>query len=107
MLRKRLTDKRLEKLVGEVTATYKGDSGINFIDAANLPVRGEIVEILPIAQSTTSQHLNVLKKAEIIQGTTEGPATCYCLNESVATTIRASVEALFGGGEKCDADRSE
>jgi len=48
MLRKRLTDKRLEKLVGEVTATYKGDSGINFIDAANLPVRGEIVEILDL-----------------------------------------------------------
>lgn len=48
MLRKRLTDKKLEKLVGDIIATYKGDSGINFIDAANLPVRGEIVEVLDL-----------------------------------------------------------
>jgi serine O-acetyltransferase len=36
----------LEKLVDEITETYKGDSGINFIDAANLPVRGQIIEVL-------------------------------------------------------------
>ena len=48
MLRKRFTDKKLEKLVGDIIATYKGDSGINFIDAANLPVRGEIVEVLDL-----------------------------------------------------------
>ncbi len=37
---------RIDKLVDEITETYKGDSGINFIDAANLPVRGEILHIL-------------------------------------------------------------
>ncbi len=46
MAGKKLTDKKLEKLVGQVVETYKGDSGINFIDAANLPVRGRILEIL-------------------------------------------------------------
>ena len=46
MTGKNLTDKKLEKLVGQVVETYKGDSGINFIDAANLPVRGRILEIL-------------------------------------------------------------
>lgn len=48
MLGKRLTSRRLDKLVGEIAETYKGDSGINFIDAANLPVRGQILDILEL-----------------------------------------------------------
>ncbi|MDP2599230.1 MAG: metalloregulator ArsR/SmtB family transcription factor [Deltaproteobacteria bacterium] len=41
---------------------------------------GEIVDALPIAQATVSQHLKVLKDAGWIRGTIAGPATCYCLN---------------------------
>jgi serine O-acetyltransferase len=48
MAKNKLTNKNLEKLVDEITETYKGDSGINFIDAANLPVRGEILHILDL-----------------------------------------------------------
>jgi len=48
MLRKTLTGKRLEKLIDEITATYRGDSGSNFIDAANLPVRNEIIDVLDL-----------------------------------------------------------
>jgi serine O-acetyltransferase len=44
--KKRFTNGRLEKLVDRITATYKGDSGINLVDAANLPVRGRIIEVL-------------------------------------------------------------
>jgi ArsR family transcriptional regulator, arsenate/arsenite/antimonite-responsive transcriptional repressor len=40
----------------------------------------EIVETTPLAQSTVSQHLKVLREAGLIQGEIEGPATCYCLN---------------------------
>ena len=46
MGKSQLSDKQLEKLVHDIVATYKGDSGINFIDATNLPVRKEILEIL-------------------------------------------------------------
>jgi serine O-acetyltransferase len=46
MKEKKLTNKRLERLVNRIVDTYEGDSGINFIDAANLPVRGRIIEIL-------------------------------------------------------------
>ena len=45
MKKKKLTGKRIDKLVDEIVETYHGDSGINFIDAAHLPVRGEILEI--------------------------------------------------------------
>jgi serine O-acetyltransferase len=48
MIERKLTDKRLEKLVSQIARTYKGDSGINFIDAANLPVRGQILETLQL-----------------------------------------------------------
>jgi serine O-acetyltransferase len=48
MRKKKLTDKRIKNLVDEIAHTYKGDSGINFIDASNLPVRGEILQILEL-----------------------------------------------------------
>lgn len=43
-------------------------------------VCGEIVEVLPLAQSTVSQHLKELKAAGLIQGTVEGVKSCYCIN---------------------------
>jgi serine O-acetyltransferase len=42
------TNERIENLVGEIIRTYRGDSGINFIDTLNLPVRDKIVEILDL-----------------------------------------------------------
>ena len=42
---------------------------------------GDIVNELPLAQPTISQHLAALKNANIIKGTIEGTAICYCLNE--------------------------
>ena len=41
---------------------------------------GDLAEILPIARSTLSQHLNELKRAGLIQGTTRPPRIMYCLN---------------------------
>lgn len=41
---------------------------------------GEIVEILPLSQSTVSQHLKELKKVGLIQGEIEGKKSCYCIN---------------------------
>ena len=48
MRKKKLTDKKIKILVDELAHTYKGDTGINFINAANLPVRGKIIEILDL-----------------------------------------------------------
>lgn len=42
---------------------------------------GDIVEELPIAQSTVSQHLKELKQAGLIKGTIAGTSTCYCVDE--------------------------
>ncbi len=45
-------------------------------------ITGEIVEFTELAQSTTSQHLKVLREAGLIKGDLDGPATCYCLDVS-------------------------
>ncbi len=54
---------------------------------------GDIVNELPIAQSTVSQHLKELKKAGLIKGEIEGVSTCYCINE----TAWAQAKSLLGG----------
>lgn len=46
-------------------------------------VCGEIVDHLPLAQSTVSQHLKVLRKAGIIDGEVDGPRVCYWINHAV------------------------
>ncbi len=43
-------------------------------------ITNDIVNALPLAQSTVSQHLKVLREAGLIRGEVEGPATCYCLD---------------------------
>ncbi|WP_188051269.1 helix-turn-helix transcriptional regulator [Flavobacterium sp. GP15] len=42
---------------------------------------GDIVNQLPLSQTTVSQHLKELKNAGLIKGTVEGNTICYCLNE--------------------------
>ena len=51
-------------------------------------VCGEIVDVLPLAQSTVSQHLKALKAAGWISGTVEGAKSCYCINESAMLHFR-------------------
>lgn len=53
---------------------------------------GDIVNELPLAQPTISQHLKELKNANIIKGTIEGTSICYCLNPDTITMF----EGYFG-----------
>lgn len=58
-------------------------------------ITGDIVEVLPIAQATVSQHLKVLRQAGWIKGATEGPATSYCLHEENIAWFNAMVGEIF------------
>ncbi len=53
---------------------------------------GEIVDILPIAQATVSQHLKVLKEVGLIEGTICGPSTCYCINKEALKEFKKMVK---------------
>ena len=61
----------------------------------NACVCGEVVQLLPLAQSTVSQHLQTLRDAELIDGRIEGPSTCYCLNrDTIAIFAQEMAEYL-------------
>ncbi len=55
---------------------------------------GEIVEELPLAQSTVSQHLKLLKDAGLIRGDVDGPRVCYCVDEGSIGLLKALVGRL-------------
>lgn len=52
----------------------------------------EIVATTPLAQSTVSQHLKVLREAGLIEGEIEGPATCYCVNIAGVRWLKDQIE---------------
>lgn len=55
---------------------------------------GEIVDELPLAQSTVSQHLKVLKEAGLIRGNVEGPRVCYCIEPRTLRRLKVLVAGL-------------
>lgn len=56
---------------------------------------GDIVESLPLAQSTVSRHLKVLQEAEVIRVTHDGPRSCYCLDRTVLNDIRQAFDTFL------------
>lgn len=58
-------------------------------------VCGRIVEIMPLAQSTVSQHLKVLKEAGLVDGEVSGPKTCYCVNRPRLAKYHALITDLM------------
>ena len=60
----------------------------------NACICSTIVDELPLAQSTVSQHLKVLKDAGLIRGDVDGPRVCYCIEPRVLRRLKALVGGL-------------
>jgi DNA-binding transcriptional ArsR family regulator len=56
---------------------------------------GDIVDEIPLSQSTVSQHLKELKDAGLIKGDIEGAKVCYCIDEKEWKTAKDSLNKLF------------
>ena len=69
---------------------------VDYLLSVDSCICGDIVDVLPLAQPTVSQHLKELKNANIIKGSIDGTAICYCVNPE---TI-AKIETHFGGISK-------
>ena len=64
---------------------------IAHLQRVNCCICGEIVQILPLSQSTVSQHLKHLKAAGLVKGEIEGPRTCYCVDHAVLDRLKQAV----------------
>jgi ArsR family transcriptional regulator, arsenate/arsenite/antimonite-responsive transcriptional repressor len=62
---------------------------IDYLLTVDECICGDIVNKLPLAQPTVSQHLKELKNAGIIKGNIEGNAICYCIDEKVLAKLQA------------------
>ena len=66
---------------------------------------GDIVEALPLSQSTVSQHLKELKEAGLIKGDIDGAKVCYCIDEKEWKVAKVAISELFdsfqGVNTKC------
>lgn len=67
---------------------------MNYLKKIDRCFCGDIVEMLPLAQSTVSQHLKCLKQAGLIKGEVEGPKTCYCIDKVMLEKFTVMVADL-------------
>ena len=63
---------------------------------------GDIVDELPLSQSTVSQHLKELKKAGLIKGDIEGPTVCYCIDGKNWKKAKLALSRLFDSYSESD-----
>ncbi len=68
---------------------------IEYLMKVNTCISGDIVNELPLAQPTISQHLKELKSAGLIKGTVEGTAICYCIDSEGIEFIKKYFERIF------------
>ena len=67
---------------------------IEYLTKVDSCICGDIVNKLPLAQPTVSQHLKELKNTGLIKGNIEGTAICYCINESGIEKIKAFFQTV-------------
>ncbi|MGB3778632.1 MAG: metalloregulator ArsR/SmtB family transcription factor [Tunicatimonas sp.] len=77
---------------------------LQFLIQRNACVCGDIVDELPLSQSTVSQHLKELKRIGVVQGIIEGPQVCYCIDPGAWQRMKAELSELltsFGAKNCC------
>lgn len=74
---------------------------LEILTECNQCITGSIVDKLPLAQSTVSQHLKELKRVNLILGEVEGPKTCYCINNEEMKNAKTAFTNLLSGFCKC------
>ena len=63
----------------------------------NACICGDIVDELPLSQSTVSQHLKELKETGLIQGDVEGTRVCYCIDAKEWASAKKMLNGIFDG----------
>lgn len=74
---------------------------LEYLLQVNTCICGDIVDELPLSQSTVSQHLKALKEVGIITGEIEGVKTCYCIDKEVWERFEGLFSQFFGRAAHC------
>jgi DNA-binding transcriptional ArsR family regulator len=67
---------------------------IEYLTSVDTCICGDIVNELPLAQPTVSQHLKELKNAGLIKGSIEGNSICYCVDENTIDKLQNYIEKI-------------
>lgn len=67
---------------------------VDYLLSVDTCICGDIVNVLPLAQPTVSQHLKELKNAGLIKGSIEGKSICYCVDEKAIAQLQAYLGKL-------------
>jgi len=70
---------------------------LNYLADTKTCITGDLADVLPLGRTTVNQHLKELKDAGLIQGTTEGAKTCYCLNPGNIKELKRITEKFMEG----------
>lgn len=98
MINKKSEFAELEQQVAEMAKALAHPARImilKILAAGDGCVCGDIVDELPLAQSTVSQHLKQLKEAGLITGEIDGPKSCYGLNIAAMHNFKANIDTIF------------
>ncbi|GMU96697.1 MULTISPECIES: metalloregulator ArsR/SmtB family transcription factor [Ignavibacterium] len=68
---------------------------LKILNETNSCIVGTLVDKLPLAQATVSQHLKELKRVGLIEGEIDGPKVCYCLNLKSLSKAKSAIDKLF------------
>lgn len=74
---------------------------VEYLASSNACMCGDIVEVLPLSQSTVSQHLRELKESGLIKGTIDGTKVCYCIDEKGWNEAREMMGRFLTDVKKC------
>jgi DNA-binding transcriptional ArsR family regulator len=74
---------------------------LEYLLKTNACVCGDLVDELPLSQSTISQHLKELKNAGIIHGNISGTSVCYCINPKVWGDAKKMMQDFFKDLDSC------
>lgn len=67
---------------------------LRFLSQQTTCITGDVVAEIPLAQSTVSEHLRILREAGLVQGKVDGPRTRYCVRPEGLATLKAGVASL-------------
>lgn len=68
---------------------------LKMLNEMNSCMVGSLVDKLPLAQATVSQHLKELKRVGLIDGEIDGPKVCYCVNNKTLAKAKNALDKLF------------